>query len=74
MLVSNATRDLKSYGKGKMSFVWCQRDNFHAVSRKLCPECAKQDRISKFWTHAEKDFVKNAFKGMTANVILRQVS
>jgi len=51
-----------------------EHDNFHAVSRKLCSECAKQERISKFWTHAEKDFGKDAFKGMTDDVILRQIS
>jgi len=40
----------------------------------LCSECATKDRIRKFWTHTEKDFVKYALKGMTANVILRQVA
>jgi len=57
-----------------MSFVCCQRDNFHAVSRKLCSECVKQDRIINLWTYAEKDFVKYAFKSMAVNVIIRQVS
>ena len=33
-----------------------------------------KDRIRKFWTHTEKDFVKYALKGMTAYVILRQVA
>ena len=46
------------------------RSNFHAVSTKLCSECATQDPIRKFWTHTEKDFVKYALKGMTANVIV----
>jgi len=43
--VSKAVRDWKSYGKGKMSFVWCQGDVFHVVSRKLCYKCAKQDHF-----------------------------
>jgi len=46
VFVSIAIRDLKSFGKGKMPFVWCQSDVFHVVSRKLWCKCAKQDHFS----------------------------